>query len=1137
MVYYPDGLGLTSSLALTSNVFNHVFRGTVDANTIDVQVDVNGVGFVSDPTLVGLSVPTFTVPNLSSFPNGLPLDKGLNVIRLRAVDLSGSISPVSTITVNVQSDVEIGVIQGAPTGVQMGRRASSVEISWSDFTTPDAVGYNVYASTEAGGAGSGYLRVNASVIPSTSPRKTVVETFPVNSFTYDFTKSESLDLQIVARTVNPVSGSVVEQLVVNTVPFIQNPSVRYSTSVDALRTSKDFVFSHDRNASVVSGILNNDVFSSIASDEPLFYVVTAVYFDKATGTMQESRFSSEMAGAPLALDGTIRGVRIRDQARITQDYIVEVQKKEPTLSLIPGSTVREVHIEPFSNEMQKAYFLMDWVHRSKSMAAMLAIDDPGLSGTSVPVRQSAYKQNLKTALSISDDTAVQAFIDGSFDILASSFGRRRGDSKPAVVTQTFYTTTKPVKDLIVTQGAVVSSSKDPNAPRFVSNGAVILSADNSLAHYNSDARRYEVMVQMVADVPGEDGNVPAGSLDTISSGADGLRTVNEFSADFGRNRQNNLELAEATQNALSSLDTGTDGGYRSTVFGTPGVSDVKVIQAGDALMVRDYDPVRRKHIGGKVDLYVKGTVERTIVETFSFQFSVADNVRFDVIDPVNLILRARDSRLTTSNPIQEVLDDPARGFGVRNHSNYPTTPYDLTGVSIIDYRTIQLNTLIPQPSTMLDDFVEGDYRFRSNNKLTLSVQPVRRVTSVVGTASGPLDADFGFKLFKLEDPLLYGESTQASDYVTIQQVDGIPSGQSILVNGEEHVLIGEFGEPLESIGVNVFTLKVLSKDRLTVFNGPDSPNPDYLVIPGTQTKPLMIVRSTSSAIATGSTVSVDYEHDENFVVTYVVNDVVQRVQERVDKMRHVAADSLVKQAIENPMATEATIQLLPKAVQSVTDAAVRTAVSGLLNRKGVGNTSHQSDMSGAMEKSVGVDYIVQPFTRLTLQDGALRVRDHVLSDYVFLPTLSQSVNAVYVLTQELPFSTMDGGGSVTVHHGVYMDGLRMEDATTLESVGLGVNRAYIVGRNGAVIPGYSDDATLYPLFIVPSAVALERLRRTANRVILSLNAGVSPPDAPSNHSFSVTYTVVGDSGSKDLGTSDVEYLSPGSLTITWKKAP
>lgn len=594
---------------------------------------------------------------------------------------------------------------------------------------------------------------------------------------------------------------------------------------------------------------------------------------------------------------------------------------------------------------------------------------------------------------------------------------------------------------------------------------------------------------------------------------------------------------------LSSLDTGTEGGYEQKAIGTPGLVQVLVVKSGDPDMQRDYDPVRGKHIGGKVDIWVKGIIERTVTETFAFQFDEANNVRFDVIDPINLVFRARDSRLTVNNPISEMLFNPSQGLGLRNHSDVPTQSYDLTGVEIIDYRTIRVSIAIPQPATLLDDFVEGDYRFRNNNRFTASLQPIIRISSVTGEVSGALEPDIGFQLFKIQDPLLEGESTRATDYVEINQVDNIPSGASIPVSDEQHVMIGQFEEPLNSVGINTFTLHVFSSDRTIEYNGPSDPNPDYLIVEGSQTTPLKIVRTAFSNIANGATVSVDYEKDENFDVTYVVNDVLQQLQTRIDKgvnglknAKHVTADVLVKQSVQNPLLNEATVQLAKNADQGTVDSGIRTGITVLTDSRGVGGAIRQSDVVAVYEAVDGMDFVVQPFTRLTLQDGAQRIRDQVPSEFVELPSLEQFANGVYLLTEPLPFDTTDGGGPANVHHGVYKDELIMAMARSLDDVGSAVNQSWIIGRLGAVIPGYSDDATLLPIFITADAVAAERLKRTANKVVVSLNAGIVPRDLPPDHAFAATYIVQGDQGVKDIETSQIEYITPGDITITYRSA-
>lgn len=1138
LLKYFDNSGSTTNLLVTTNVPYIYLNGLVDQTTVDVQINLNGTGFVSDPTLVGINLPNFTVPNLYSHPGGLPLENGVNTIELRAVDLSGNLSPTTTATINFMPDIDIGTVYGPPTGVTIERYHNRIELNWSDVNLSNVSGYNVYASTGPGGTDSGYLRLNAQLIPANSPKSTSYSESNPQSVTYDFAESSisDIDLAITISTINVADGVEVERKTKNTFSLLPSPKYRVGLTFSNLDVINHYTFSHQRDSDVAFGILNSDVFGYVPTNVPIYYIVTAVYIDSVLNTMVESRYSVELAGSPLAPDANIRGIQIREQSTVAQDYIKTLQTVAPELSLIPGSTVREIHVEPFSNEIQKAYFLMDFVHRAKSFPALLNIDDPNRTGVSIPVSNSQYKQNLKTALSVSDDNIVQSLIDNAFDSLASNFAIKRRGRQFAVVEQTFFTTKKPVKDLYVNQNAMVRSSSSPTAPRFMTKGQQVLPAATSDRYYNSEKRRYELKVQMIAEVSGSSGNLPAGILDTVVSGAFGFSTINESASHGGTDIQSNMDLANQASHALVSLDTGTSGGYERVVSSVAGVINYLVVRSGDEYMMRDYDPIRMKHIGGKVDVYIKGSIDRSITETFAFQFDVAHSIRFDVIDPINFVFRARDSRLSVNNPIQEMLFIPNENYGLYNQSNLPTTAYDLTGVQIVDYKTIKLNSLIPQPQTKLDDFVEGDYRFRSTSKFILSIQPVDSVSTVVGESSGALSPGDGFNLFKLQDPVVDGNSTISSDYVQINQVNNIPSGLPININDETHVLIGQIEESLMSIGINVFSINVYSGDRLTLYNGPDNVNPDYLIIPGTQTSPIKIVRTINSNIPNGSTVSVDYEHDENFEVTYTVNDVIERAQTELDKFKHITADVIAKQAVSNPLDIIATIQLKPGYTQSTVDNNIRTAYSRLIDSKNVGDPVHVSDVVATIDNVEGVDFLVQPFAKMSLQDGAMRVRDPVANEFIFLPNISLGTNAVYILTEELPYATMDGGGDSYTHHGVYMDNIMMNASPSLGEVANVVNSAWVIGNRGAVIDGYSDDTTLSKSFDTTSEIEAERIRLTANRVLVSLDYGQTPPDYPSNHKFSVTYTVDGETGVKDVDTSQIEYLTTGTLTLTFRKA-
>jgi uncharacterized phage protein gp47/JayE len=1133
-----DNTGTTQNLVVTTNTPSLIITGVVDVNTVDIQININGSGFVSDPTLVGFNFPNFTIPNLNSYPNGISLENGTNIIEIRAVDTSGSISPRSVARIELSTDVEMGLVATAPTGVVMNRYNNYVEITWSDENLFQATGFNVYASTQPGGQGSGYLRLNAQMIPATSPKSSTYIESSTKTVTYDFEQNDvdDKDLYVTYGTFSTSTGAPLEVLSRNNYSLLGAPKYRLTTTFSNLTLIKSYGFIHNRLAEYSEGTLNGATFGVIRPDVPIYYVVTAVFIDNSLNQMLESRYSIELVGGPLPLDVNVRGIRIRDQSQVVTDYIRVLQTVAPELSLIPGSTVREVHIEPFSNEIQKAYFLMDFVHRAKSFAALLAIDDPNRTGAPIPVANSQYKTNLKTALAVPDDQSVQSLIDNAFDSLARNFGINRLGRAQAVVIQTFYTTTQPTKDLYVQQNAVVRSGTDGAAPRFISRGQSVIPFVNASNFYNTTKKRWEIKVQMVAEVPGAAGNVPALTLNTVVNGASGFLTENEGAAFGGTDAQSNLELSEVAQRALVSLDTGTAGGYEKTVKAVPGVQSYLLVRSGDEYMMRDYDDVRKKHIGGKVDIYIKGTIERTIQQSFAFQFSVVKNMRFDVIDAVNLVFRAKDSRLSVNNPIQEMLYNPSQDLGLFNFSNFPTSSYDLTGVEYVDYRTIKLNTLLPQPTTMVDDFVEGDYRYRSNNKFYPGIQPVLNVSTVVGQVSGALNPGSGFTLYKTQDPLLEGESTISKNYVEINQVDNVPSGDVIIVNNETHVLIGLIEEPLASVGINALSVAVYSEDRSVLYNGPNAVDPDYLIVDGTQTSPLKIFRTTYSNIPNGSTVSVDYEHDENFAVTYNTNDVITRVQQSVDMMKHITADVISKQAIENPLNILATVQLRPGFDQATVDSDIRTAYSTLIDSKNVGDPVYVSDVVAAIDNVSGVNFIVQPFTRMTLADGALRVRDPIANDATFLPSISSGSNAVYILDEPLPFSTIDTGGTNDRPRGVYKDDLEMNFVLNILDVGTTANAAFIIGNKGAVIAGYSDDATLAPIFITPEAILAERLKLTANKVLVSMNFSATPQEVPSDHSFSATYQVFGDVGVKDILTSQVEYLGIGNLTLTFKQA-
>ncbi len=1060
------------------------------------------------------------------------------------MDIVGKVSAPATITVTQTAQVVFDPDQ-VPTAIRLRRRRDTVDIlagkpaqtySANGTLLPYPFrGFNVYASRDAGGT-SGYHRVNAQLIDNTS---SVYEedTLPVGEDTVTWLNTNLKNVRLRLTEEDEFGQTLATRLDrTYDISFLRD-RVRFASTIEGVTLLEFGSFRHSRTGSSTT-TLNNDQWVDVPDESPLYYVVTGVYYDPTTQTEVESPFSQEVLGAPLILDTTVRDLPGRVAQQIRTAYINAVLRVNGEISLIPGSTTFDVSINPFASEASRIWQILDFVHRSQSFLTLLQSDDANGDGISDDPATSDYKIGLKSALGLSSDTAVQALINQQFDKLAANVSKPRLAGRPSQGQVVFYTSTRPTIDLIVPAGTIVTTTADASlgipSVRFRVGGSFILPAAGADAFYNIDTQRYEIIADVVAESSGLDGNRPAGQL-TNAAAVPGLSVTNTEATVFGDDRESNADLATRCILAISSVDTGTTGGYQSTVIGQTAVLKAKVVQSGDPLMMRDYDVIRQKHAGGKVDVWVQGLRERQVAERFAFSFDVARDIPCTLIDLATLTFRVNDSRVTPQTPVVEMLNNLAQGLGVRNVSL--GQDYDLTGVQILDYQTFRLNAgLITQPVTHVDDVVTADYRYRSVNRFFFTFQPVRRVVSVVGEVAGALTPTTGYTLYKTDDPLLEGESTIARDNLVINQVLGIPTGATVGVNDEQHVLIGTQSDPLLSIGINTQTIRVFNLARTVEYDGPDTAAPDFSITPGLPTKPARIVRTTASTIKDGETVSVDYSHDENFTVTYVVNDLLQQLQLLLNTKRHTTADVLVKQAIDNALDLEATAQLKRGATKDKVDPIVRTAVSIELNDKLIGQGSAQSDIIRSIDASTGIDYLIVPLAKMAYADGSRRLRESVVSDYVRLSSLDQGANLVYLLTSPLRAPTTDGGGEATEHKGVFQDDQGMTMSASLAQVGL-VSSGFIIGAAGAVIAGYTDDATLLADgFLTPALLEAERLRRTANHVVVSLPGGGDPLDIPSAHTYAASYVVRGDSGARDIDGAQVEYLSLGNFTITYREA-
>jgi uncharacterized phage protein gp47/JayE len=1137
----------------TTTVSQRFFTGVTDADTADMQVSIRGGGFTADPDFIVFEGTSFTIPNPSVYPDGLQLLPGNNLIEAKAVLSSGQVTGTGSVEAVLSLEQDIRGVAEAPSGIFLERFDSTVEVTIEGLEDDLVQGYNFYASTAPGGGTVGYTRINPTLV---STGETTEVTDSLGELVVDSTVATSNDgspaadplFFVVEGTQQDLAEDVL-QADFNEALEVPETTTRLRTAVNVLsvRQVQRFSFVHDRTATTDSAInpaIPNGEFNTIQRDDPLYYVVTAVYV--IDGFEIESEFSPEVSGSPLTLSTTIGGFPSVSRQQILQAATLSIFRSQPGLRIDPGSTTRDTFLDPFSTEGERIRFIIDFLHNAQAFNTLLAIDDPGFTGTSLPVEQSPYKRALRQAFFLEDNDAVQAILDNAFEKLASNHGVFRRGGRRARGEVTFSLPRRPT----ATQQFPIGQEVSGGGASFRATSFSQITTTGAGAFFNPSTGRYSTRAFIQADSPGTAGNLAPGAITTIVGGPTGAQVTNESRTFGGLDLESNRDLAVRTMAVLAAVDTGTYQGYVKTAIEVPGVLQVNVVDPGHPLMQRDIDPCNGRHIGGTVDLWVRGESLATVTDNFAFAFTIAQNVQFEIIgDPTNLSFRAVDPNLSAANPIIEMIDRPDLDMEFRNTST--SEVFDLTGVDITSYNTILLDPTVNSAANIsLSDVFVGTYRYRTGDRHVLTRQPAREVLSLTGdpTRSGVVSSLY-YTLYRGGDPLELGRSSEAGDYVLISQPlgadDSIPSSDPIIVTDEQHVMLDGI-EYLDNLGANPLTVVVWNSGKTASYIGPfDTGTPDYTFLDEEGSTPLGILLTDGSNISEGETVVVDYQHDENFVVEYTTNSIVAVAQESVEEFRHLTADALVKEAVPVPVDIFATVVLQQGQDPDAADSNVRTALARLFNSLILGEPLRQSDVIETIDAADGVSYVVVPLTHLSRGDGALVVREPVATDqtadYEAITAWSTETVSVFLLLNALSSSTLNAGGPVNESRGVYADESRMfhhEIAPSTSGVPIRnqADAAFIIGNLGLDIPGYSDDATLEANFVFDSdpdikAQQIDDKRReiTADRILVALE----PSQVPTDLDFTCTYIVQGDAGVKNIEPGPTEYLDIGAWEFTY----
>lgn len=303
-------------------------------------------------------------------------------------------------------------------------------------------------------------------------------------------------------------------------------------------------------------------------------------------------------------------VKINDLGVAMAEYIkAKIKKDLPNTDLSSNSPLMDTLIYPWA-----------------TLGAQLTT-----FGTSVELRT-----NLTNASNLSDEE-VDAIGDGNYFM-------KRGEGSSALGTVTFsFESISDIQQTIIPEGLSVGTKEGLN---FIVTNTTILTPAEMYTKWDGVDMVYKVSVACEAEKSGAAYNVTPGKITVINSAFTvySVTVINNAAFKEGLDMETKESYLARIRAFYSSRTLETKSGYKQQILENfQEVKSVGVAGYGDELMTRDLaDSMTMNgvtltdfHIGGKVDLYIKGSDLTT--ETLSI---VSKNKRFACVQPASKIDQA-----------------------------------------------------------------------------------------------------------------------------------------------------------------------------------------------------------------------------------------------------------------------------------------------------------------------------------------------------------------------------------------------------------------------------------------------------------------------------------------------------------------
>src|SRR5208337_880189 len=469
-----------------------------------------------------------------------------------------------------QSNLAVQI--GPPSGIQAFKNQTDCTLQWATPSFPGFIGVRVMLSTDPAGVNPPFVQFGGLVAGISSSVNTVIDSETSTSTDGNTTVTTT------TQTTMPTNYSTVD------VPstFFGSTTEFYAMfSTVVQEPGSNIIYESQQNGPLTCGYVNLKVVSP--TDFPV----------------------------------------LQRQQDIAGRIIAQIMRQQPTLDLSPRSEIRDTIVDPVALELSNMS-VREWFARcSASISAISQIDDANGDGVSDSFNSSPYKQQIARAYGL-NPANTQNLIDTQFNILGEQAGLTRGGATSATTILTFFTYTQPTQSITIPENATVATIADANTPalNFITRGSAVLDVNNLNSYYNATQGWWAVTVPAECSVVGSVGNVGAGTIRSVVNGLpSGINVTNLVAAQYGSNQQSNAQFAALIQARLvTGVDSGTRHGYLVTALQTPGIIAAVIVAAGDLDMLRDWDPIRQKHVFGCVDIYTRGTTLTQQNESVTFTY-------------------------------------------------------------------------------------------------------------------------------------------------------------------------------------------------------------------------------------------------------------------------------------------------------------------------------------------------------------------------------------------------------------------------------------------------------------------------------------------------------------------------------------